>query len=96
VIVAHISNRHLDLAPVVANVARSQGLVSFLREDDRAGDFMTTFVSDARVVAMAREVGDTGSVAKKWAPLHLDPASALWTDDYSNVLGIILRQKFGG
>ena len=70
VIVAHISNRHLDLAPVVANVAQSQGLVSFLREDDRAGDFMTTFVSNARVVAMAREAGDTGSVAGKWTPLR--------------------------
>jgi hypothetical protein len=96
VIVAHISNRHLDLAPVVANVARSQGLVSFLREDDRAGDFMTTFVSNARVVAIAREAGDTGSVAGKWTPLRPDPASALWTDDYSNILGIMLRKKFGG
>lgn len=96
VIVAHISNRHLDLAPVVANVARSQGLVSFLREDDRAGDFMTTFVSNARVVAMARKAGDTGSVAENWAPLRPDPASALWTDDYSNILGIMLRRKFGG
>jgi hypothetical protein len=96
VIVAHISNRHLDIAPVVANVARSQGLVSFLREDDRAGDLMTTFASNARVVAMAREAGDTGSVARKWTPLRSDPAGALWTDDYSNILGIMLRTKFGG
>jgi predicted O-methyltransferase YrrM len=96
VIVAHISNRHLDLAPVVANVARSQGLVSFLREDDRASDFMTTFVSNARVVAMAREAGDIGSVARKWTPLRPDPASELWTDDYSNILGVMLRKKFGG
>ena len=95
-IVAHISNRHLDLAPVVANVARSQGLVSFLREDDRASDFMTTFVSNARVVAMARAAGNIGSVAEKWTPLHPDPTSALWTDDYSNILGIMLRRKFGG
>jgi len=96
VIVAHISNRHLDLAPVLANVAGSQGLVSFLGEDDRADDFMTTFVSNARVVAMARTASDTGSVAGKWTPLHPDPTSALWTDDYSNVLGIMLRRKFGG
>ena len=96
VIIAHISNRHLDLAPVLSNVARSQGLVSFLREDDRAGDFMTTFAFNARVVAMARAAGDTGSVAGKWTPLHPDPTSALWTDDYSNILGIMLRRKFGG
>ncbi|QHO76360.1 hypothetical protein ACH79_30860 [Bradyrhizobium sp. CCBAU 051011] len=96
VIVAHISNRYLDLTPVVANVARSQGLVSFLREDDSAGDFMTTFVSNARVVAMARAAGDIGSVAEKWTVLHPDSNSALWTDDYSNILGLMLRRKFGG
>jgi hypothetical protein len=28
--------------------------------------------------------------------LRSDPASALWTDDYSNILGIMLRKKFGG
>ena len=96
VIVMHISNRHLDLAPVVANVAQSQGLASFLREDDSAGDLMTTFKANARVVAMAREAADTGSVAGNWAPLRPDPTSALWTDDYSNILGIMLRKKFGG
>ncbi|WKA25949.1 spermidine synthase [Bradyrhizobium roseum] len=95
VIVAHISNRHLDLAPVVANVAQSLGLVSFLREDDQAGEFMTTFASNARVVAMARSADDTGRVAEQWRPLFPDPKSSLWTDDYSNILGIMLRMKFG-
>jgi hypothetical protein len=96
VIVEHISNRHLDLAPVVANVAQSQGLVSFVREDDRADDFMATFQFNARVVVMARAAGDTGIVAQQWTPLRPDPASALWTDDYSNILGIMLSRKFGG
>ncbi|KRR19963.1 spermidine synthase [Bradyrhizobium retamae] len=96
VIIAHISNRHLDLAPVVANVARSQGLVTFLREDDRAGDFMTTFAANARVVVTARDAGDTGRVADSWTPLSPDQTSARWTDDYSNILGIMLRRKFGG
>ena len=57
---------------------------------------MTTFKANARVVVMAREAGDTGSVAGSWTPLHPDPASALWTDDYSNILGVMLRKKFGG
>ena len=96
VIVAHISNRHLDLAPVVANVARSQGLVTFLREDDSAGGMMTTFTANARVVVMAREATDIGSVAGSWTRLHPDRTSAVWTDDYSNILGIMLRRKFGG
>ncbi len=96
VIVAHLSNRHLDLAPVVANVAQSQGLVTFLREDDSAADLMTTFTANARVVVMAREAADAGRVAGSWTRLHPDPTSAVWTDDYSNILGIMLRKKFGG
>ena len=95
VIVAHISNRHLDLAPVVANVAQSLGLVAYLREDQRAGDLMTTLQANARLVVLARDAADTGSVAGHWTRLRPDSTSALWTDDYSNILGIMLRKKFG-
>jgi spermidine synthase len=95
VVVLHISNRHLDLAPVVANVAHSLGLAAFLREDDSAGDLMTTLEANARLVVLARDPADTGSVARNWAPLQPDRSSALWTDDYSNILGVMLRKKFG-
>ena len=95
VILAHISNRHLDLAPVIANIAESQQLVAFLREDDSAGDFMTTFKANARLAVLAHAPADTGSVAGDWTPLRPDRSSALWTDDYSNILGIMLRKKFG-
>lgn len=96
VIVAHISNRHLDLAPVVANVARSLGLAAYLREDGNAGNPMTTLKADARLVVLARDATDSGSVAENWTRLQPDQTSALWTDDYSNILGIMLRKKFGG
>jgi len=96
VIVAHISNRHLDLAPVVANVAQSLGLKAFLREDDSAGDLLTTLKGNARLVVLARDGADAGSVAQSWTPLPSDRSSALWTDDYSNILGAMLRRKFGG
>jgi len=95
VMVLHISNRHLDLAPVVANVAQSLGLAAYLREDNSAGDLLTTLKANARLVVLAREPADTGSVAQNWAPLPPDRSSALWTDDYSNILGIMLRKKFG-
>jgi hypothetical protein len=45
---------------------------------------------------MAREAADAGSVAGSWTRLHPDLTSALWTDDYSNIPGIMLRTKFGG
>jgi hypothetical protein len=95
VILVHISNRYFDLAPVVANVAQSLGLVAFLREDDSAGNLLTTLKANARLVVLARNASDAGSVAVNWTPLHPDSTSALWTDNYSNVLGVMLRKKFG-
>ena len=95
VLLLHISNRHLDLTPVVAKVAKSLGLAAFVREDRSAGDLLTTLKADARLVVLARDAADAGSVAGNWAPLRPDQSSALWTDDYSNILGIMLRTKFG-
>ena len=80
----------------MANVAQSLGLAAFLREDDSAGDLMATLRANARLVVLARETADTGTVAANWTPLQPDRSSALWTDDYSNILGIMLRKKFGG
>ncbi|MBR1230951.1 fused MFS/spermidine synthase [Bradyrhizobium sp. AUGA SZCCT0182] len=96
VIVVHISNRYFDLAPVVGNVAQSLGLVAYLREDTSAGDLLTTMKANARLVVLARDAAATGSVAASWTPLQPDRSSALWTDDYSNILGVMLHKKFGG
>jgi len=95
VLLLHISNRHLDLTPVVAKVAQSLGLAAFVREDRSAGDLLTTLKADARLVVLTRDAADAGSVAGNWMPLRPDQSSALWTDDYSNILGIMLRTKFG-
>ena len=94
VLLLHISNRHLDLTPVVAKVAQSLGLAAFVREDRSAGDLLTTLKADARLVVLTRDAADAGSVAGNWMPLRPDQSSALWTDDYSNILGIMLRTKF--
>ena len=94
VIVTHISNRHLDLAPIAANVAQSLGLTALLREDDSAGDLLTTLKGNARLVVLARDAADTGSIAANWTALPADRTSALWTDGYSNILGVMLRKKF--
>ena len=94
VILAHISNRHLDLAPVVANAAQSLGLVAFLREDQAAGGIFTDLHANARVIVLGRSPGDVGAVAASWTPLQPDPSSATWTDDYSNILGAMLRKQF--
>jgi SAM-dependent methyltransferase len=91
VLVLHISNRYLDLEPVLAALAQNNRLVCFARdagvsdEEDRNGHYGSHYL------VMARRERDLGGLPKKseWkhpvAPAGLRP----WTDDYSNILSAL-------
>src|SRR5918996_1133944 len=85
VLLVHISNRHLDLEPVLGNVAQDAGLACRGQEDMEEGP-PGKFVS--HWVVMARDDGDFGSMSEngRWQSCQLDPDTAVWTDDYSNLL----------
>jgi spermidine synthase len=96
VLLFHISNRHLDLHPVVAAEAAVEGLVAIAKQDDRATDTAVGFRSNARVVALTRMANALGELPNRpgWVAIRADRA-APWTDDYSNVLGALVRMKLG-
>jgi len=86
----HISNQYVDLHPVLGNLARDVGLVSFARDDSsisraesRAGKFPSDWV------VMARTAADLGPIARdpRWYRLEGD-GSRVWTDDFSNILSV--------
>ena len=85
VLLVHISNRHLELEPVLGNVAQDTGLACRAQNDVEQGP-PGKFIS--HWVMMAREDGDFGSMADngRWQPCELDPDTAAWTDDFSNLL----------
>src|SRR5215212_5493777 len=85
VLLVHISNRHLELEPVLGNVAQDTGLACRAQTDVEQGP-PGKFIS--HWVMMAREDGDFGSMAEngRWQPCELDPDTAAWTDDFSNLL----------
>ena len=60
VIVMHISNRHMELAKVVAAVGAAEGLVTVVKADDKATQFVTDFHAAALVAALARDAADLG------------------------------------
>jgi hypothetical protein len=94
VLLFHISNRYMDLAPVVANAAAASGLVTVVGETDPAvGDDHKV---SARVAAVARKIGDLGRLSSDggmWRAQPPDLSMRTWTDDYSNVLGALLRGR---
>jgi SAM-dependent methyltransferase len=84
----HLSNRHLDLVPVVAALARDAGLAGRVRADEQASDedwaagrFPSTWV------VLARQAHDLGPLERepRWHRLPSSGARA-WTDDYSNLV----------
>jgi hypothetical protein len=94
-LVMHISNLHMELGPVVAAVGAAEGLVTWLKRelqpDQRAGDFKAGTI----VAALARSRADLGDLPQRagWHEISPEPGMSAWTDDYSNVLGAILRKK---
>jgi hypothetical protein len=98
VIVLHLSNRYMELASVVAAVAAAEGVVAFGKDDDRAVTEPFDYKTAASVAVLARQRSDLGDLPDRpgWHVIKPAIGTRIWTDDYSNVLGAILRKRFGG
>ncbi len=94
VLAIHVSNRYLDLAPVVAATARGAGLTSVVQLHSPTAEErdISSEISPSRWVLVVRTKADLGSLAadSRWAPLD-GTDGPVWTDDYSNVLGVVRR-----
>lgn len=95
VIVFHVSNRHMELASVVAAVGAAEGLVAYFKQDAGANDFHNDYRANSEVVAMARAVTDLGDLPSRPGWRRIELKTAAWTDDYSDILRSILRKEFG-
>lgn len=87
-IAVHLSNRYLDLVPVIAVLARAEGMSCRVRDDERIsperqalGVFPTTWA------AVAESDGGLGPLADdpRWFTPKANPAESPWTDDFSNL-----------
>jgi spermidine synthase len=96
-VVMHISNRYMELGSVVAAVAAAEGLVAYFKEDHRPPATPFDFKTNAQVVVLARKREDLGELPLRsgWTEIKPVRGVAAWTDDYSNILGAILRKQLG-
>jgi hypothetical protein len=88
----NISNRYLDLEPVVAALAADAGL-ECLFEDDRYSDGSDEKhgKTKSQWLVMARRIEDLPRVRGKngiWAPPTPRTGLPVWTDDYSNLFQV--------
>jgi precorrin-6B methylase 2 len=95
-IVMHISNRHMELANVVAALAKAEGMAALVKLDDQANQTRIDYRANAMVAVLARDPRDFNGLSARSGWWQVDPGTIRpWTDDYSDVLGAILRQKLG-
>ena len=93
-ILVHITNRHLDLAPVLASIARDLDLVAFERTRKFApqADQRDRMVNaQTHMVVLARTAKDLGNLPSQqgWRELRAAPHARTWTDSYSNIVGAL-------
>jgi hypothetical protein len=86
VLLFHVSNQHLALAPVVGAVAADLGLSALERVDPgRVDEDAVLFGS--HWVLLARDPAHFAGLAdSSWRFLRPPPDEIVWTDDFSNVL----------
>ena len=92
----HISNRHLELAKVVAALGAAEGLTTLVKTDQNKIDFMAELRAAAMVAVLARSEGDFGPLlgADGWDKPEAGSVVG-WTDDYSDIIGAMIRKKLG-
>ena len=92
VIAWHVSNRNLDLAPIVADLAADAGVVAWARSDQPSRAALAGYRSPSSWIALARRAEDLAPLVAdaRWTRLQGRPDARPWTDDFSNLLSALL------
>jgi predicted O-methyltransferase YrrM len=94
IVVVHVSNRFLELASVVTGIAAANGAVTRVNDGSDFTERESEYLFVGTVAAVARTDQDFGALAfSNYWPLQTpDLKQWVWTDDYSNVVGAVIRQ----
>jgi SAM-dependent methyltransferase len=90
----HISNRYMDLAPVLDRLAKELNLVALIQNDvNVTAEQAAEGKNASRWVLLARDQSSIERFASEppWSRLNGDLGGDLWTDEFSNVLKVLFR-----
>ncbi len=88
IVAVHISNRFLDLRPVLANIAQAEGLRAKLVSDEPEGDGSAS-TTDWVLLARDPRAFDDPAIAARGEDIAPNPAHSLWTDQFNNLLDVL-------
>jgi hypothetical protein len=91
VLLFHLSNRYLELEPVLAQMIRSTGVVGLIRINTGLPAKVMDSGADPSILAVvARRPSSLSGLQglREWRPLRLQKGVGLWTDDFSNIFTV--------
>jgi hypothetical protein len=90
-VLLHISNRYLEIEPVLGNIAADLGLLCTTRDHVASAAELERGYSSSHWVALARTRRDLGRLGEghPWRACEADPGQRVWTDDYSSPVSIV-------
>jgi hypothetical protein len=89
VIAFHVTNRFLDLVPVVAALAAAHGMQAVWIHDE--GEDVLANRSDWVLVSNNRTLLASPQIAEAASPIKEHPEWRLWTDDFNNLFQVLRR-----
>ena len=88
VIAFHLTNRFLDLAPVVDELAKNQGLHELRIADDAEGNSVAS-ISDWILLSDNAALLADPRLADAATTIEPRPGLRLWTDDFNNLVQVL-------
>jgi hypothetical protein len=92
VLAVHISNRHLELASVVAALAAEAGVPARIKHDQKPDDVLDIVHSSSTVVVLTRSSTALAHLDATPGWTMLEPSGTEpWRDDFSNIVSALWR-----
>jgi hypothetical protein len=89
VLVLHVSNRHVDLAPLIARHVAERGLSARIAYKTSTAKHYASLASSWIALARHAETFDALHLSASWSPLPPLRDKPAWTDNASNIVQVI-------
>jgi hypothetical protein len=87
----HISNRYVDLRPVLIGLADDARVPGAVGDRDVSSDERAKLYYGSRWIVLAKHPAVLGGLVRLygWSPLPPEPATRVWTDDFSDIISVL-------
>jgi hypothetical protein len=92
VLILHLSNRYLDLEPVVGGLIRRTSAAGLIRANTDRTPQLESSGDPSIWAAIASDPSHLGPLrnTRGWRPLRVQKNVAAWTDDFSNIFSVFI------